>query len=391
MRIGSIPFNEILLVIGLFFAIPLLPSVIKCNPIIKPILLWSIVFIPFVLYGFSVYGFFALRDASHLIQIWWIPLAIIAFSGINEQKLHKILKICMILYVLRICNQLLFSNTFTVSGLHVETPLFTKQTLMIGYICFWGIIVQLHKNYVILVVYILSIILLQSRTEIFAICVSGLVYLLIRRMSIVIINRFLFFLFTLILCYSILVNIESVANLNSKTKFGKILSISEYAELMLSSTGKSREFAGSAEGVYLRLEWAETILTKAVDDFSILLLGQGYGMSLTDFVASNEATVREPHNSFLSVFARTGLIGIIIWGIFHISLNIRLFFFFRKNMALTQNNYNAKFLLCCFLTVIGCYVWACTEPYFEIPHFAIPTFIVIGCMIKLHQQQYLQR
>jgi hypothetical protein len=387
MRLGNIPFNEIFLMAGLFLAMSLLPIVIKYNPVIKPILLWSILFMPVVFYGVTIYGFFALRDASHSIEIWWIPLAIIAFFDINEQKLHKILKICIILYIVRAGIQLFFSNTFTISGLHGEIPLFaTHNMIIIGGICFWGIIVGLHKNYVILGLYLLSIILSQSRTEILVICFCGLVYLFIKRMSRSIIMRFLFFLFAAVICYSVLVNIESINNLASKSKFGRILSVSEYAELMSSSIGKSDKFEGSADGVPLRLGWAETIFTKAENDFSILLFGQGFGMPLTDFVISNSVIVREPHNSFLSVFARTGLIGIVVWSIFHVSISIKLFFFFRRNSILTQNDYAAKFLLCCFLTFTGSYVWALTQPYFETPYSAITIFITVGLMIRLYQQ-----
>ncbi len=46
----------------------------------------------------------------------------------------------------------------------------------------------------------------------------------------------------------------------------------------------------------------------AKDPFS-LLLGLGYGVALTDFYGSSGAAVREPHNSYVTVVARTGIVG----------------------------------------------------------------------------------
>jgi hypothetical protein len=387
VRLGGIPLNEIGLMVGLFCAIPFLLPVVKQNPVIKPLLLWSILFMPFALYGFSVYGFFALRDASHLIEIWWIPLAIIAFSDINEQKLHRILKICMMLYIIRSGIQLLLTTShFVIPGLHAEVALFSRSYMfIIGIVCFWGLPVKLHKNYVVFALYLLSILIGQSRGEIATIGVIGMVYLLIMRMSATAVRRFVFFMAVLIGGYAMLVNSGSIENLAGKSKFGKVLSVSDYADLILSSTGKSKKFEGSAEGIPLRLEWAEKIFQKAEDDISVLLLGQGFGMPLTDFVAPNSATVREPHNSFLTVFARTGIIGFIIWGIFHIRINAGLFRFFRKNTALIRNNYTAKFLLCCFFAIIGNYVIALVESPFEAPYLAIPVFITIGVMVSLYK------
>lgn len=69
----------------------------------------------------------------------------------------------------------------------------------------------------------------------------------------------------------------------------------------------------SAAGVPQRLEWWQSIFDRMFADPFKLLLGLGYGIVLTDFRAFHDVAVREVHNSYISVFARTGLIGLVCW------------------------------------------------------------------------------
>ena len=51
--------------------------------------------------------------------------------------------------------------------------------------------------------------------------------------------------------------------------------------------------------------WTSIFNNMLKDPFS-LLLGLGYGVALTDFYGATGAAVREPHNSYITVVARTG-------------------------------------------------------------------------------------
>ena len=51
-----------------------------------------------------------------------------------------------------------------------------------------------------------------------------------------------------------------------------------------------------------------------------LLFGLGYGEALTDFYGAAGAAVREPHNCYLTMFARTGIVGAICWLLIMLSL-----------------------------------------------------------------------
>ena len=69
----------------------------------------------------------------------------------------------------------------------------------------------------------------------------------------------------------------------------------------------------AAEGVGQRLEWWTSIYDSMLQDPFNLLLGLGYGVTLTDFYGASGAAVREPHNSYITVIARTGIIGGVCW------------------------------------------------------------------------------
>ena len=76
----------------------------------------------------------------------------------------------------------------------------------------------------------------------------------------------------------------------------------------------------AAEGVAQRLEWWNSIFERMTQDPFNLLLGLGYGVALTDFYSSGGAVVREPHNSYITVLARTGIVGAVCWVLIMLSL-----------------------------------------------------------------------
>lgn len=85
--------------------------------------------------------------------------------------------------------------------------------------------------------------------------------------------------------------------------------------------GNDEGLAGAASGVPQRLDWWTDILEQEAADAVAFITGLGYGKSLTkNFHMTGGATVREPHNSFMSVFGRLGIIGAISWIWLHAEL-----------------------------------------------------------------------
>lgn len=387
ITIAGIPINEILLVTGLLFCSPLMPIVLSKFPVIKPILFWSILFVPFVLWGITKYGMWALRDASQLIEVWWIPLSIVAFYQIKENDLKKYLNLFVILAIGKIIIQFIgLAGLFIIRGLHRDLDLFESSStgmVFIANILFWGYVTGIHKHLIVIPIYVLGIVLGQSRSGIFSIILMSLVYLFITKVKLNLILKMSSFIFILVLAYSLLINIPQ---LSEHAKFKKLLTFEEYYELMLSTTGESDTFEGSAAGVEQRKSWENEIFKKANESISVLFTGQGFGMELTDLIGEEGNPVREPHNSYLSVFARSGIFGLIIWLAFHLSLNYKIIGFLYRNSELIKQNFKVKYLFVCYLSLINMYVIALTQPGFENPYWAVPAFIVIGGIIFIHKK-----
>ena len=77
-------------------------------------------------------------------------------------------------------------------------------------------------------------------------------------------------------------------------------------------TQPSKASCSAAEGVGQRDRLGLKIYERMIEDPFHLLLGLGYGLPLTDFHGSG-AAVRRPRNSYITVIARTGVIGAVCW------------------------------------------------------------------------------
>jgi O-antigen ligase len=74
-----------------------------------------------------------------------------------------------------------------------------------------------------------------------------------------------------------------------------------------------------------RLEWWQAIIEDTVQpDHAVF--GQGYGLSLGERYgrAGRDGSLRSPHNAFMTILARSGLPGLILWVIFLAALLVRL-------------------------------------------------------------------
>jgi hypothetical protein len=69
----------------------------------------------------------------------------------------------------------------------------------------------------------------------------------------------------------------------------------------------------AAQGVDLRFGWWENLYNRLTADAGTLLTGLGYGIPLTNFRDEFGDIVREPHNSYISVVARLGVLGFVAW------------------------------------------------------------------------------
>ena len=87
-----------------------------------------------------------------------------------------------------------------------------------------------------------------------------------------------------------------------------------------------------------------TTITNVTKSYSSFLFGLPFGVPLTDFYNSEGILTREPHNLYITIFARTGLIGTILYIVFHIKIFKILYMTYKKSLHLEDKNMN-KFII----------------------------------------------
>jgi O-antigen ligase len=165
------------------------------------------------------------------------------------------------------------------------------------------------------------------------------------------------------------------------------VSVDFFANHFLSSFGFSTEgMEGAAGGVDLRFSWWTQIFSQLLSSVQNFLFGLGYGIPLTDF--STTVQVREPHNSFLSVLARLGLLGFLSFVWMHIVF-VRAWFKAYKSAVLLEWLFTRQHLLWMMSYCILMWVFSMGEDGFEKPFFAIPYYFFWGVMLGMFY--YIQK
>ncbi len=144
--------------------------------------------------------------------------------------------------------------------------------------------------------------------------------------------------------------------------------------------GGSGELAGAAGGVGLRLGWWIDIWRQVTSSLDNLLFGLGYGEPLVDFVNLSGSVVREPHNSYISIFARLGVVGLFafIW------MHIALVLLWSRAMQLCRR---AKYrvgqerLMVLFVFFLLIWIFAIGEDAFEKPFNTILYYFFWGIIV----------
>lgn len=141
------------------------------------------------------------------------------------------------------------------------------------------------------------------------------------------------------------------------------------------------ETAGAARGVPQRIEWWQGIFNRLLKSKQDLIFGLGYGLPLIDFQGRNKEVVREPHNSYISILGRIGLLGLLLFISAHILLVRSWWGTFklcrRKGYLIGQDR---LFLLMVFFVLI--WIYSIGEDAFEKPFFTIPYYFFWGVFLQ---------
>ncbi len=385
--IGILPVNELLLILILLLILDKIPNLLAKYPLLFSFLGISVLEMIRSVFSFLKYGLWAFRDVMHFVEIWWMlpTLFVLERDKNNLWKFnHTIFKYGLILLALKYLAIFLkpYSEAPKIHGFQQEIPLLTA-TSSLGFLAFfvfaWLLVKENNSRVRIMAILMFAVyvILVQSRNVYLTILFLALFYLLFINLSIRNVLRYVKFS---VVIFLLLFVISKMTFLDPYVRFG-VKSLSPYNLILhlytVTGTAPNEEFAGAAGGVIQRLAWWYNVYLKVTSSIYSLLFGLGFGMPLTDFTTPTGAIVREPHNSFISTFARIGLIFFLIWLLSISKILIRSILCLRKFYRVSKR-------LPAFFPqlVIMFYVFflSLSEPPFELPFEATLIYINLAIL-----------
>lgn len=155
---------------------------------------------------------------------------------------------------------------------------------------------------------------------------------------------------------------------------------------LLAIGGVSSEgLEGAAGGIGQRIGWWYGIFLRVSDSWLTALFGLGFGQPLIEFQTKG-LTVREPHNSVMTMFGRTGVIGLTAW----LSAQLYLGYVWLRTYrhAVSHGHRNSiVFLRTVLFYAALVWVFSIGEDAFEKPFNAIPYYFLWGCVLKMRLEQ----
>ncbi|HEX4643686.1 MAG TPA: hypothetical protein VH161_09465, partial [Candidatus Acidoferrales bacterium] len=106
-----------------------------------------------------------------------------------------------------------------------------------------------------------------------------------------------------------------------------------------------------------------------------MVVGEGFGQALINFVNEEGIPVREPHNSSLTVLARLGFVGLSLWVLFLGMVVTRYIRYLRKRSAPDAIRATVLWLFLCFVLYLMTFS---VQPTLEFSHGSMPFYFLIG-------------
>ena len=116
----------------------------------------------------------------------------------------------------------------------------------------------------------------------------------------------------------------------------------------------------------------------------------GYGMPLRDFGLDPKYFIREPHNSFLSILSRGGLVALSMWLWMHYLL-FRVWFRLYSVYKIFDNEQGIKILILLMTYFILVLVGAVGQDNLEKPFFVVPYYFFWGVVLRLYYVEKFNR
>lgn len=299
------------------------------------------------------YGLVAVRDGTFVLDSLFILVSLSFFSSI-EPTITKILKICFLysfMFILFwfIRDSVIFLSPTITSPLGGQTNLFfnfSTINVTCGFFAFYSYLFldSNNKKFIYFLFFLIFSLILLPKRMIYIWYISAFLYLIfIDKKNI----NFTFKLLSFFIVFYIidLIGIFSIFKV-------KEINFFDFFKSHLLSTIPTFEinniddfFVGSQSTVSWRIDkWTMTI-SNVMATFNTFLFGLPFGVSLTDFYNTQGMQTREPHNLYITIFARTGLIGFILFSILHFKIIRILYKAYIKSLILRNKATNKLMIL----------------------------------------------
>ena len=299
------------------------------------------------------YGLVAVRDGTFVLDSLFILVSLSFFSSI-EPTITKILKICFLysfMFILFwfIRDSVIFLSPTITSPLGGQTNLFfnfSTINVTCGFFAFYSYLFldSNNKKFIYFLFFLIFSLILLPKRMIYIWYISAFLYLIfIDKKNI----NFTFKLLSFFIVFYIidLIGIFSIFKVKGINFF-------DFFKSHLLSTIPTFEinniddfFVGSQSTVSWRIDkWTMTI-SNVMATFNTFLFGLPFGVSLTDFYNTQGMQTREPHNLYITIFARTGLIGFILFSILHFKIIRILYKAYIKSLILRNKATNKLMIL----------------------------------------------
>jgi len=299
------------------------------------------------------YGLVAVRDGTFVLDSLFILVSLSFFSSI-EPTITKILKICFLysfMFILFwfIRDSVIFLSPTITSPLGGQTNLFfnfSTINVTCGFFAFYSYLFldSNNKKFIYFLFFLIFSLILLPKRMIYIWYISAFLYLIfIDKKNI----NFTFKLLSVFIVFYIidLIGFFSIFKVKGINFF-------DFFKSHLLSTIPTFEinniddfFVGSQSTVSWRIDkWTMTI-SNVMATFNTFLFGLPFGVSLTDFYNTQGMQTREPHNLYITIFARTGLIGFILFSILHFKIIRILYKAYIKSLILRNKATNKLMIL----------------------------------------------
>jgi hypothetical protein len=390
----GIPIGELLLlfsIITIHYG-KLLPRISEIIYLLPFLIWWSLGLIH-VFIAVPEYGFWAFRDANHVIESLFL---VVGFTfAEHQQMLERFFNWLKKIFII-VCIYTLgypFSETLTplspklIAGAGYEMPLFfnyggTSSALLIVasyYLIFSSSHVVPHS----IICYFIAIFLLGFATFMFQ---ARTIYLQIIGVSLLLLvyrsRSFLKVIIMIIVLIGFLATMPMVG-LHFKGRLREV-SFDFLINHFLAIGGAENEgVEGAARGVPQRLGWWSDLYERWTSDARTFVFGLGYGFPLINFRQHEGIIVREPHNSYISIMARLGLLGSLAFIWMH-TLLLRVWY--RSYRACRRMGWQEgeNRLLILMMFFILAWINAIGEDAFEKPYWTIPYYFFWGIVLRIN-------